>query len=239
MICQYFGLRILWMKYSASRNKNNFWLNLWAKCEFAKGLVNTEPRNHFINILFSPCLCKEVSNLKEMRSGICPWPLKVWEGEHELCWQKWECTWDSCYQGVLLIALITSFACLATLPRQLNLFCGNFWTPAVHRLPFKANWCWSFLQMSGSEWQWFRAYFTTVAVFLAILIHVLSTCATKTLDLVEVMDTNSSHTIFEFPCAATSEHSVQLEQLVPVHVRERLFLFSLYVMWNCSLKCRR
>lgn len=39
-------------------------------------------------------------------------------------------------RGVLLIALLTSVACLATLPGQVNLFCGNFWTPAVHRLVF-------------------------------------------------------------------------------------------------------
>lgn len=84
--------------------------------------------------------------------------------------------------------------------------------------------------MSDSEPQWFRAYFT--AVFLAILVHILSTCATKPLDLVEVMDTSS----LSYPVAATSEPSVQLEQLVHVYVRERLFLSSLSVTWKLFLE---
>lgn len=84
--------------------------------------------------------------------------------------------------------------------------------------------------MSDSEPQWFRAYFT--AVFLAILVHILSICATKPLDLVEVMDTSS----LSYPVAATSEASVQLEQLIHVHVRERLFLSSLCVTWKLFLE---
>lgn len=42
------------MKYYASRNKNNFWLNLRAKREFANSFVNTEPANHVMNILILP-----------------------------------------------------------------------------------------------------------------------------------------------------------------------------------------
>ena len=138
------------MKYSASRNKNHFWLNLWAKCKFANDLVNTEPGNRFMNILLSPCLCKEVSNLKEMslckevsnpkemRSGICPWPLTQRSGREGVsCADRSGSAHRTlAIRGVLLIALITSVACRAALPRQLNLFCGNFWTPAVHRLAF-------------------------------------------------------------------------------------------------------
>lgn len=138
MTCQYFGLRILWMKYSASRNKNHFWLNPWSKCKFANDLVNTEPGNHFMNILFSPCLCKEVSSPKEMRSGICPWPLTQRPGREGVsCADRSGRARETlAIRGVLLIALITCVACCAALPRQLNLFCGNLWTPAVHRLAF-------------------------------------------------------------------------------------------------------
>jgi len=126
------------MKYSASRNKNHFCLNLRAKCEFANSLVNTEPGNYFTNVLFSPCLCKEVSDPKEVRSGICPWPLT--EGSVR---ESVSCVGRSgsahgtpAIRGVLLIASITAIACLAALLRQLNLFCGDFWAPAVHRLAF-------------------------------------------------------------------------------------------------------
>ena len=42
-----------------------------------------------------------------------------------------------------------------------------------------------------------ESYFT--AVLLAVLVHVLSTCAAKTLGVVEVMDTTSSHTACELP----------------------------------------
>lgn len=177
MTCPYFCFRILWMKYSASRNKNNFWLNLWAKFEFANGVVNIEPGNHFINILFSPCLCKEVSNPKEMRSGICPWPLKVWAGSGELCWQTWQCTWDSCYQGCFINSHC-DFCCMSFhITQAAEPFLGQFLDSCSSQAGLlRQTGAGAFFKCQTGNNSGLRAYFTAAAVFLAILVHVFPLC---------------------------------------------------------------
>lgn len=209
MTCQYFGVRILWIEY-------NTCLSLWFANEpphlqMVWSILNLETTSR--TYCSALVLCKEVSTPKEVRSGICLWPLPQRSLREGMTFA---------IRGLVLIALLNSIVCFVALRRQLHPFLWQFldscsWQAGCLR-PMGAVAFFPCQTANGSglepNSQLFFRHLCTYPF------HLHSKTPGFSRDHGHKLHMQS----LSYQVAAASEHSLHLEQLVHVYIREALLV---------------